>query len=133
MDFNKLLEAYQDGDSGRSYATIMKWLTGPKYGIDKAIVEKAILSVFNELEQGKSFLAAEGFSAGHHLDQYIRDVALKLRDGWAEEEAVKMEAFFNNLLQTHKEKAVKDFMASREEFQKALNWFQRFIKWLFRI
>ena len=134
MNFQEVLAPYQEIDEGgrevRTYEAYLKWLTGPKYGIPKEFVEKAILMTFAELEQGAAFEGTEEFSAGHHLDVYIRDTALRLRDEWAKDEAVKMEGFFNNLLQAHKDKAVQEVI---DQMNKPKNLVQRAAKKVFRL
>lgn len=130
MDFKKILEPYQEKDVDRSYEAYIKWLTGPKYGINKEFAEKAILIVFNELEQGKSFEDTKDFKAPHYLDQHIRDTAIRLRDEWAKEESVKMETFFNDLLRVHKDKTIQEVLG---QVNKPINWAQKVGKWMFRL
>lgn len=114
MDFTEILKPYQEEGTVRDYAAYIKWLTGPKYGIPREFAEKAILKTFTELSQGKDFAPSAQFSAGHFLDQYIRDLAIKYRDDWAAEEQTKMESFFSELIDTHKERWEEEYKKARE-------------------
>lgn len=87
-------------------------------------MDQAILSVYDEIERGKSF------ESGADLDHYLLEVAQHLHKVELTDSVVKLEAFFNQLMKTHRDVAVAEVVA---RMRRPLNWFQRFLRWLGRL
>jgi hypothetical protein len=88
MDLRKLIEPY--GEDGRTVEGQIKWLCGPKQ-IPKEFADKAILSIYAELEKGMTY------ESGHDLDQALYAAAKKHQQDALTESVNQLEAFFNNL------------------------------------
>jgi uncharacterized membrane-anchored protein YjiN (DUF445 family) len=86
MDIKKLLEPYSE--EGRTVDGQIKWLLGK--GITRDHIDKAILTVYDEIERGKVF------ENGHALDRYLLEVAQKLHKAELDDSVKKLEDFFNS-------------------------------------
>jgi hypothetical protein len=86
MNMQKLLEPYAEGGA-RTVEGIMKWLLGK--GVPQQHIDQAIISVFHEMESGKTF------PGGHELDRYILEVANNFHKSELSDNAKKLEEFFN--------------------------------------
>lgn len=120
MNFEELLQPYSEGD--RTVEKQVKWLLAK--GIPRHHIDNAVLTVFDEIDRGKTF------ENGHDLDRYLLDVAQGLYKSELTEHVAKLEGFFNDLTQRHRDEAAAEVIA---RMQKPLNWLQRFGKWLFRL
>jgi hypothetical protein len=87
MELNKLLEPYSE--DGRTIEGQVKWLLNK--GIPKDHIDKALLSVYADLEKGKTF------ESGHHLDHELLRVAKDSHTSEITEQIAKLESFFNGL------------------------------------
>jgi hypothetical protein len=127
MELNKLIEPYSE-NGVRTIEAEIKWLMGK--GIPRHHIDQAILTVFDEIERGKEFVADEANSAGHFLDHELLRVAQELHRAELADSVKKLEDFFNSLTARHTETTIAEAIA---KMNKPLNWLQRFGKWLFRL
>jgi hypothetical protein len=98
MDLKKLLEPYAEGGL-RTIEGQIKWLQGK--GIPQAHIDKAILSVYDEMDRGKAF------ANGNDLDQELLRVAREEHQAELSDQAAKLEAFFNGLKGKWREEMAK--------------------------
>ncbi|MGO9020473.1 MAG: hypothetical protein ACLQVJ_19210 [Syntrophobacteraceae bacterium] len=127
MDLNKLVEPYSE-EGKRTIEAQVKWLLAKN--IARHHIDQAILTVYDEMERGKVFLASATHNAGHHLDHELLRVAQELQRAELSDSLSKLEKFHNDLCQRHKDIGAAEVIA---RMQKPLNWLQRFGKWLFRL
>jgi hypothetical protein len=126
MDLKSLLAPYsepqEDGTCLRTIENQVKWLMGKN--IPRSHIDQAILSVYDEIERGKTF------ENGTALDHYLLEVATHLHKVELTDSVAKLEAFFSQLMQTHRDAAASEIIA---KMQRPLNWLQRAAKRLFRL
>ena len=87
MDYEKLLEPYKEG--GRTLTGQITWLV--KKGIPKAIIDQAMLYVYDELDRGAKF------DNGHDLDRALYTKATELMKSEAEDSLKKLQDFHQKL------------------------------------
>lgn len=118
MNFEQLLEPYAerqpDKRALRTAEGQIRWLQ--KKGLPRDIVDKALLTVYTELEGGKSF------ASGHDLDLYLYEVAKGMQEAEAAKQVKELEAF----MATFKQQAVDEY----RKLSKSTVW--RRIKAVFR-
>jgi len=126
MNLTELLAPYSepqpDGTPLRTVEGQVKWLLSKS--IPRSHIDQAVLSVYDEIERGKTF------ASGADLDHYLLEVATHLHKVELTDSVVKLEAFFNQLMKTHRDAAASEIIA---KMQRPLNWLQRFRRWLFRL
>jgi hypothetical protein len=88
MDLRALLEPYSE--DGRTVEGQIRWLHGIK-GIPREYVDKAILTVYSDMEKGKTL------GSGHALDAALYEMAKQEEQAALTESVNQLEAFFNNL------------------------------------
>jgi hypothetical protein len=110
MEFKKLLEPYSEldeqGSPKRTTEGQIKWLSR-RHGLPRDIVDKAILKVYQELEEGLLFDDAEGTTPGHKLDQYLLATAKQIQDENLTMQTQELEKFMNTFKKAAVEKYVK--------------------------
>jgi hypothetical protein len=77
MDFETLLQPYSD-EGNRTLQGQIDWLVNKKQ-IDVNLAQLAIAKVYFEISGGLTFSKDEHHSAGWHLDQYLLQTAIKLK------------------------------------------------------
>jgi|GEM_PF-1447695 hypothetical protein len=127
MDLNKLIEPYSE-DGARTIEAQVKWLLAKN--IPRQHIDQAVLTVYDEIERGKVFVADATNSAGHLLDHELLRVAQELQRVELSDSVKKLEDFFNSLTARHTEATIADAIA---KMNRPLNFLQRFAKWLFRL
>ena len=96
MNFRDLLEPYKE--NGRTVEGQIRWLNS-KF-IDRALIDKALLVVFGELEDGKTH------KDGNALDQYLLAKAHELQTAELEKQVLELQAF----METFKKKTVSEYV-----------------------
>ncbi len=113
MDFKTLLEPYcEPDDAGNPTRTIegqIRWLI-KRHALPKDVVDKTILKVYNEIENGLIFEANENGSAGHNLDRYLYETAKDMVDQSVKKQAKDLEEFMAKF----KQQAVEKYVASQQ-------------------
>ncbi len=93
MDLGQLIEPYAErddkGNPARTIEAQIKWLL--KKGIPRDHIDKAILSVYSEIEKGKTY------ASGHDLDHALLDAAKGSHHAEISDSVRKLEDFFNGL------------------------------------
>jgi hypothetical protein len=107
MNFEELYAPYATKEAP-VYLDMIPWLK--KNGIAPHIVDQAILQVFTDLQQGKTFEASTDHTATWHLWMYAREIA----DGLAREE---LQVYVRHLEGFH-EKLKKEIDAEWEQMGK---------------
>jgi len=111
--FSTLLEPYaerdKDGVPKRTIEGQIKWLTN-RHHLPKDVVDRAILQVYNELEEGKKFEDSEtDGAAGHQLDRYLYNVAQDIIKQSVKKQAKELEDFMLKF----KKSAVEKYVATQ--------------------
>ena len=101
MDLNELLKPYSS--HGRTIEGQIKWLLSK--GIPREHIDKAILSVYDEIARGRTF------EDGKALDHYLLEVAHGHHQSELSESIAKLEGFFNDLMKTHRDEAAAEVIA----------------------
>lgn len=113
MEFKTLLEPYSDPDeSGNPKRTTegqIKWLTR-RHSLPRDVVDKAILKVYNELENGLAFEEDESGSAGHNLDQYLLKTAQEIQEASLTKQTKELEDFMS----VFKSNAVEQYVKAQQ-------------------
>ncbi len=93
MNLATLIEPYAERDdkgvAARTVEAQIKWLLGK--GIPRDHIDKAILSVYSEMEKGKTY------ASGHDLDHALLDAAKGSHHEEISDSVKKLEDFFNGL------------------------------------
>jgi len=113
VNFTTLLEPYcerdKDGVPKRTVEGQIKWLTN-RHHLPRDVVDRAILQVYNELDEGKKFEDSEANgTAGHQLDRYLYDVAQDIIKQSVKKQAKDLEDFMLKF----KKSAVEKYVASQ--------------------
>lgn len=109
MDFKSVLEPYADCDADgtprRTTEGQIKWLM--RKGLPRAVIDQAILKVYNELQAGRVFKGDVNGTAGYYLDQYLLESAKEIQQAEVEKQARDLEAFLGAFKQTAVEQYIK--------------------------
>jgi hypothetical protein len=94
MNFSELCKPYEE--NGRTPQGQIKWLQSK--GIPQDKIDQAMLHVYNEMEQGRTF------ENGHEFDRYLLETAEGFHKSDLNLHIERMEKFFDGLLKSHRDK-----------------------------